>query len=148
MFRKLTDEVYASPQITLEDVARASGQGIALIVNNRPEGESADQTPGDAIEAAARQAGIAYLAVPVTHAGFSQWQVDAMAEALDDASGPVLAYCRSGTRSTLLWALAQAKRGGDPDAIAAAAAAAGYDVAAVRPLVDMLSANHGTPPRA
>ena len=143
MFRKLTDEVYASPQITVEDVAAAAEQGIALIINNRPEDESADQTPGDAIADAARQAGLGYLAVPVTHAGFSQWQVDAMAEALAAAPGPVLAYCRSGTRSTLLWALAQAKRGGDPEAIADAAAGAGYDIAGVRPLVDMLSATHG-----
>jgi uncharacterized protein (TIGR01244 family) len=63
-----------------------------------------------------------------------------MAEALEAAGGPVLAYCRSGTRSTLLWTLAQASLGADPDVIAAQAANAGYDVTAVRPLVDMLAA--------
>ena len=63
-----------------------------------------------------------------------------MSAALDGAEGKVLAYCRTGTRSTLLWALAQARAGRDPEAIAAAAAAAGYDVAPVRPAMDMLAA--------
>ena len=144
MFRKLTDGVYASPQIGVEEVAEAKALGVALIVNNRPEGESDDQTPGDAIEAAARAAGIAYVAIPVTHAGFSEPQVVAMREALDRAGdAPVLAYCRSGTRSTLLWALAEASAGADPAELAEAAAGAGYDLAPVAPLLDMLAAKGG-----
>ena len=115
-------------------------RGFALIVNNRPENEAADQVPGAAIEAAARSSGMDYCAIPVTHAGFSEEQVQAMAAALEEASGPVLAYCRSGTRSTLLWALAQAARGNDPDDIAARAAGAGYDVAPIRALIDGIAA--------
>ncbi|HEX9807239.1 MAG TPA: TIGR01244 family sulfur transferase, partial [Alteraurantiacibacter sp.] len=99
-----------------------------------------DQTPGAEIEAAAREAGIGYHAIPVTHAGFSEAQIDAMAEILAEADGTVLAYCRTGTRSTLLWSLAQAKAGHDPGEVAAAAAKAGYDVSPVRPLMDMLIA--------
>ena len=140
MFRKLTDSIYASPQISLEDVAEAAAMGVKLIINNRPEGESDDQVPGAEIEAAARTAGIDYVAIPVTHAGFSEPQVAAMAKALDGAAGPVLAYCRSGTRSTLLWALSEASQGGDPDALTNMAAKAGYDVIPVRPLMDMLKA--------
>ena len=140
MFRKLTDNIYASPQITLEDVAEAAAMGVKLIINNRPEGESDDQIPGADIETAARAAGIDYVAIPVTHAGFSEPQVVAMAKALDDAQGPILAYCRSGTRSTLLWALSEASQGGDPDALTNMAAKAGYDVSPVRPLMDMLKA--------
>ncbi len=140
MFRKITDQVFASPQIGLDEVAVAKAMGVVLIVNNRPEGESDDQTPGGEIEAAATAAGIDYLAIPVTHAGFSQAQVTAMAEALAGAQGPVLAYCRSGTRSTLLWALAEASRGGQPTVIAAKAAEAGYDISPVRAVVDMLAA--------
>jgi uncharacterized protein (TIGR01244 family) len=139
MFRKLSDRVLASPQIDLADVAAAAAQGVALIVNNRPEGESEDQTPGAEIEAAARAAGLGYVAIPVTHAGFSEGQVKAMAEALAGADGGVLAYCRSGTRSTLLWALAEASRGADPDTLARQAAEAGYDITPVRGLVDMLA---------
>lgn len=142
-FRHLTDDFWASPQIALEDVGEAKAQGIALIINNRPEGEAADQVPGDVIEAAARAAGIDYRAIPVTHAGFSEEQIRAMAAAIDEAGGPVLAYCRSGTRSTLLWALAQAVGGEAPDTIAARAAGAGYDVAPVRGLIDMLAARRG-----
>ena len=140
MFRQLTDTVFASPQIGLDEVAEAKARGVALIVNNRPEGESDDQIPGAEIEAAAKAAGIGYVAIPVTHSGFSEPQVKAMAEALQGASGPVLAYCRSGTRSTLLWALAEASRGADPAALSAQAAQAGYDLTPVRPLVDMLAA--------
>lgn len=140
MFRQITDQVFASPQIGLAEVAEAKAQGIALIINNRPEGESDDQTPGEEIAAAARAAGIGYVAIPVTHAGFSEGQVKAMTEALTQANGPVLAYCRSGTRSTLLWALAEASRGGNPEAITAKAAGAGYDITPVRALVDMLAA--------
>jgi len=140
MFRKLTDTVYASPQIGLAEVQAAAAQGITLIVNNRPEDESDDQTPGAAIETAARAAGLGYVAIPVTHAGFSEAQVGALAQALAAAPGPVLAYCRSGTRSTLLWALAEASRGTDPNLLATQAAGAGYDIAPVRAMCDMLAA--------
>jgi len=140
MFRKISDKVFASPQIGIAEVTEAAAQGITLIVNNRPEEESDDQTPGAEIEAAAKAAGLAYVAIPVTHSGFSEAQVKAMAEALADSQGPVLAYCRSGTRSTLLWALAEASRGANPSALAAQAANAGYDITPVRALVDMLAA--------
>ncbi len=139
MFRQIVEGVLASPQITLADVAQAKAMGVSLIINNRPEGESPDQVPGPEIEAAARAAGIGYVAIPVTHAGFSEAQVAAMRNALDEAQGPVLAYCRSGTRSTLLWALAEASSGADPEDLAAAAAQAGYDVAPIRALLDMLA---------
>lgn len=140
MFRQLTPHVFASPQITLADVDAAAAQGIGLVINNRPEGESDDQTPGGEIAAACAEKGIAYIAIPVTHAGFSQPQVVAMAEALAGTEGPILAYCRSGTRSTLLWALAEASRGAEPDELARLAGNAGYDLSPVRGLMDMLAA--------
>ena len=129
-----------SPQIGVDAVAEAKDLGVALIINNRPEGESEDQISGADIEAAARAAGLDYVAIPITHSGFSEPQVNAMAEALAGAKGKVLAYCRSGTRSTLLWALAESAQGGDPDALTNMAAKAGYDVSPVRPLMDMLKA--------
>jgi uncharacterized protein (TIGR01244 family) len=139
-FRQVTPSFSASPQITPSEVAQAAALGFTSIVNNRPEGEAGDQTPGAEIAAAARAAGMDYRAIPVSPGGFDESQVYAMAEALAEAGGPVLAYCRSGTRSTLLWALAQALDGGDPATIAADAAGAGYDVAPIRPLLEQLAA--------
>ncbi len=138
-FRRLEDGMFASPQIGVADVADARELGISLIINNRPEGESGDQTAGADIEAAARAAGMEYCAIPITHAGFSEPQVDAMIAALEAAQGSVLAYCRSGTRSTLLWALAQAGLGRSPDELARLAANAGYDLGPIRPMLDMLA---------
>lgn len=138
-FRKLSDAVWASPQIDESDVAEAGEHGFAMIVNNRPDGEAPDQPAGAAIEAAARKAGLAYRAIPVDHSGLGPSQVEAMRAALDEAGGPVLAYCRSGTRSTMLWALARAQTGDDPDAIARAARDAGYDVAPIRSALERLS---------
>ena len=92
MFRKIDDKTFASPQITLAEVAYAKALGIGLIINNRPEDESDDQTPGPDIEAAATAAGMVYAAIPVTHAGFSMTQVEAMQQALAQAGdAPVLA---------------------------------------------------------
>jgi uncharacterized protein (TIGR01244 family) len=138
-FRRLSETMLASPQIGLSEVEEAKAAGVALIVNNRPEGEAEDQVPGPEIEAAARAAGIDYLAIPIGHGGFSRPQVDAMAEALDEARGLVLGYCRSGTRSTFLWALAQASRGEDPETLTAAAGDAGYDLSPIRPAMDALA---------
>jgi uncharacterized protein (TIGR01244 family) len=138
MFRQLDETISVAPQISTDAVAAAAQQGVKLIINNRPDGESEDQTEGDAIEAAARSAGIDYVAIPVTHAGFSEWQVTAMSDALANATGPVLAYCRSGTRSTLLWALSQAAKGEHPAVLSEKAARAGYDLSSIGQMMDML----------
>jgi uncharacterized protein (TIGR01244 family) len=143
MFRRVTESFLASPQIAIADLAEAKAEGVTMVINNRPEGESDDQVSGPEIEVAARALGMDYRAIPVTHAGFSGPQVEAMAAALAASGGKVLAYCRSGTRSTLLWALASASTGGDPDTLTGQAAAAGYDVSPVRPLLDMLKARSG-----
>lgn len=139
-FRRLNENISVSPQLALEDVARAAALGMATIVNNRPDGEEPSAPQGDAIAAAAAAAGLNYVAIPIGHSGFSEPQVDAMIAAMEQAEGPILAYCRSGTRSTLLWALASAKQGEDPDSIARTAAQAGYDVSPIRSLIDMLAA--------
>ena len=140
-FRRLSDSMLASPQISKEDVAVASAQGVRLIVNNRPDGEEAGQPEGAAIEAAAHEAGLDYVAIPVSSAGFSQPQVEALRDALGKSEGKVLGFCRSGTRSTFLWSLAQAADGAEPDTVAAAARGGGYDVSPIRPAMDALYAN-------
>ena len=120
-FRRINERFLASPQISVADVAEAKAMGITLIINNRPDDEEPGQIDGAKIAAAAEASGIAYRAIPVTHAGFGQGQVDAMADAMTAADGPILAFCRSGTRSTLLWALASAKQGVNPSVIASQA---------------------------
>lgn len=147
-FRQLSETVWASPQIDVADVATAADLGFTMVVNNRPDGEAHDQPEGAAIEQAALAAGLQYLAIPIGQAGFGEPQVAAMADAISDAAnsasggagGKVLAYCRSGTRSTFLWSLAQATQGASPDAITASAAKAGYDVSPIRGGLDILAA--------
>ena len=90
-----------------------------------------EATPAE-IEAAAKAAGLGYIAIPITHQGFTEAQVAAMGDALDAAGGPVLAFCRSGTRSTLVWALAQGRAGGEFRTLARKAEAAGYDLSPIR----------------
>lgn len=135
MFRTLDDTISVFGQIEPEDVATAKEQGFTTIVNNRPENEQPGQPAGVAIEAAAKAAGLAYVAIPVDHSGFSERQVAAMADTLQKADGPVLAFCRSGTRSTYLWALARHSLGDDGEALIAKAAGAGYDLSAIRPIL-------------
>ncbi|WNO53832.1 TIGR01244 family sulfur transferase [Stakelama saccharophila] len=137
--RRIDDSLSVSPQIGPADVTEIARAGFTTIINNRPDGEETDQPEGDAIRTAAETLGLDYAEIPVTSAGFSHAQVNAMRAALDGAKGPVFAYCRSGTRSTNLWALAEAKAGGDPDTIVAKARAAGYDLTAIRPMLDALA---------
>ena len=139
MFGTLDPNFLASPQIAPADVARAKDLGVRAIINNRPDGEEPGAPQGADIEAAAREAGLGYAYIPVGHSGFSAAQLDALDHAMAEAGGPVLAYCRSGTRSTFLWALAQARAGNEPERIAAQAATAGYDVGPVRAMMDALA---------
>ena len=140
MFRTLDDSVMVAPQIAVADLADARARGVGIVVNNRPDGEAPDEPQGAEIEAAARAVGLDYVAIPIGHGGFSQPQVDAMADVLERADGSVLAYCRSGTRSTLLWSLARAKLGDAPDDLRAKAAQAGYELGPVDALLDMIAA--------
>jgi uncharacterized protein (TIGR01244 family) len=139
MFRRLDTHFLVAPQIAPEDLADAAALGVTSVINNRPDEEEAGQPAGQVIAIAAEQAGLAYTAIPVTHAGFSHAQVEAMVAALTDAKSGVLAYCRSGTRSTYLWALARAKMGEHPAVLTEKAEAAGYDLRPIRPMLDALS---------
>ena len=125
--RKIDERTYVSGQVDPADLPAIKAAGVAMIVNNRPDGEEPGQPAAAAIETAARAAGLDYRFIPVA-SGFSADQVDAMTEALDAAEGPVLAFCRSGTRSTFLWALARTRQGEEAEELMRNAAAAGYDL--------------------
>jgi len=132
MFRTLDSTISVFGQIDPEDVAAAKSQGFTAIINNRPDNEQPGQPSGAEIEAAAKAAGMGYVAIPVDHSGFNEGQVEAMVNALEAAPGPVLAFCRSGTRSTFLWALARHRLGDDSEQLIAKAANAGYDLSPLR----------------
>ena len=129
--RKVTEDFAVAPQISPEDMALAARQGFVLVINNRPDGEAPDQPSSAQMEAAAKAAGLAYVHIPV-RGGPTPDQVEAVAEAVADARGPVLAFCRSGTRSIITWSLGQAASGARPrDDLVRLGADAGYDLSAV-----------------
>lgn len=133
--RRIAEGFAVASQIAPEDLAELKDRGFVLVINNRPDGEEPGQPSSAQIASAAQAAGLDYCAIPVA-GGFPLEQVMQMADAIEDATGDVIAFCRTGTRSTLLWSLAQASRGRDPEQLAAAAAAAGYDIAPVRASLD------------
>lgn len=126
-FQQVTDDFLVAPQLEVGDLRAAQALGVRTVINNRPDGEVLGQPEGDAIAAAAQELGLRYFAIPVDHAGFSHAQIDALDGALGEGEGKVLAFCRSGTRSILLWALTQARRGMAPGTVEAAVRGAGYD---------------------
>ena len=127
-FRFVTDDFAVSPQISAADVGVAAARGFTLIVNNRPDGEAPGQPTGASVEAAARDAGLDYIHIPIAGRPSAE-QVEAMRAAVDGATGKALAYCRSGTRSIVAWALGQAASGAmGASELMRLGAAAGYDL--------------------
>ena len=129
-FNKVTDALSVSPQIGTGDMAAIRDAGYRAIICNRPDGEGADQPTFDEIEAAAKAAGLKVRYQPITSGMVRDEDAEAFGAALMELPGPVLAYCRTGTRSATLWSLSQAKSRPVPE-ILAATKAAGYDMAGV-----------------
>jgi len=124
---KLSESVSVSEQITSGDVPVIAAAGFKVIINNRPDGEVADQPTSDEVAEAARSAGLAYYHIPITAADYPGQDLELMASLLDNPEEPVLAFCRTGTRSTNLWLTT---RGGDAlDEAVTHARALGYDLA-------------------
>ena len=135
MPHQLEEKVLVSGQIDPSDVAQIKALGVTMIVNNRPDGEDAGQPLGADIEDAAQAAGIEYRSVPIIR-GIGPSDVEAMRDAFDScADGKVLVFCRSGTRSTLVWALARNEQGMAREDIEQAAAAAGVDLTPIAHLL-------------
>ena len=102
---------------------------MRTIVNNRPDGEDPGQLPAAEARRLAEAQGIFYHHIPITAATLSRADVDAFAATMRDAPAPIVAHCRSGTRSTLLWALTRMREGADPLSLIAEAAGRGIDIA-------------------
>jgi len=129
--RPVTDSFAVAPQLTPADLAEAARLGFKTVINNRPDGEQPGQPTSAEMEAAARAAGLDYVHVPVV-GGPGQAQVEQVVQAIADAPGPVLAFCRSGTRSIVTWSQGQYAQGlATRDDLIAQGRAAGYDLSGV-----------------
>ena len=125
--RRISDDYAVSPQISPTDIPVIVEAGFTTLICNRPDDEVGTELSAARMREAADAAGLRFVEIPVTHAGLDQAVVDDQHSAIEASEGPVLAYCASGTRSTIVWALTRAGED-DPARIIAAAAAAGYDV--------------------
>lgn len=136
--RPLTPDYAVSPQIDPEDFAAIKAAGYVRVINNRPDGEIPPSHRTDVMQAAAAAAGIDLVINPVIGGALTFANVEAQAEAIASASGPVLAYCASGNRSSICWALAKA--GSLPtDDLIAIPARFGYSLEGLRPQIDALA---------
>jgi len=131
--RQVTPDFAVAPQLSPGDLAQAAADGFRLVINNRPDGEAGDQPGGAEMEAAARAAGMDYVHIPVV-GGPTPSQVEQNRAAIAGAGGPVLAFCRSGTRSIVTWSLGQQAAGErSRDELVSLGAAAGYDLSGTLP---------------
>ncbi len=125
--RRLTDELAVTGQICPGDIPALAAEGIRAIICNRPDGEAPGQPAFAEVEKAAAANGVKIAYLPVTPAAISDDDAETFGKLLDELPKPALAYCRSGMRSTALWALSQAGTQPAQD-IVKAAAVAGYDL--------------------
>lgn len=135
MHRQLDDRTLVSGQIHPDDVPALKKLGVTLIVNNRPDNEDVGQPGSDDIEAAAQACGIAYRHVPIAR-GMGPSDVEAMREAMHSAGeGKLFAFCRSGNRSTLAWAVAKSEDGMSREDLDRCVSQAGFDLGPVSHLL-------------
>ena len=132
--RKVTDGFAVAPQIDEQDVSAIAEAGYKTLIANRPDGEGGiDQPRMGAIRTQAEALGLTFVAIPFSGAP-TRDILERFGAALAEAPAPVLAYCRTGTRSITAWALTHGGQG-MADEIVGAAAGAGYDLAQLRPLL-------------
>ena len=129
--KKLTDEVSVAGQISAADVAFIAEQGFKTIVCNRPDLEVSDQPTIEAVKQAAENLGLEVIFQPVSSNGMSEQDIKDFSVIADNVKTPMLAYCRTGTRCTILWALSEGAKGRPGDQIVALAANAGYDLSKI-----------------
>jgi sulfide:quinone oxidoreductase len=133
--RPLDEALSASPQIAPEDLPDIAAQGFRSVISNRPDGEEPGQPSAEDLRQAAEAAGLAFAHVPVVGGAISDQDVADFREALANLPQPVFGFCRTGTRTTTLWALANVASISADDLIARAKSA-GYDLGALRPRLE------------
>ena len=130
--KHLCPELAVDKQISVEDVELAKAQGFRSIINNRPDNEEPGQPSSADIAEAARRAGLAYVHIPVVPGQIEEAQIEAFDVALESLPQPILGFCRTGTRASMLWALCRCGTEG-PDAVCDTSLKAGYDLSAIKP---------------
>ncbi len=128
--KTINAEISVAPQITPDEVQQLADQGFRALICNRPDGEAADQPNFSEIEAAAKKAGLEIRNLPIVSGKVSDQDAADFGAAMQELPRPILAYCRTGTRSATLWSLSQANRMSVAD-ILAATKGAGYDMGSV-----------------
>ncbi len=144
MFHQLNSHFSVAGQLSVADMTTVAAAGYKVVINNRPDNEEPGQPSHADMAAAARAAGLLYSHIPVGRAGLDGTMIATMVAVLAAADkGPVLAFCRSGARSTMLWSVARAATGADVDVLMAEAARAGQDISG---MAEMLrSMKHDSP---
>lgn len=128
MQRQLDDKTFVCGQIRPEEVAAIKDLGVTMIVNNRPDNEDEGQPTSAEIEAATTAAGMEYRHVPIVR-GMGPADVEAMREAMSAVGdGKMVAYCRSGNRSALAWAVAKREDGVSAEELKRCAEGAGFSL--------------------
>lgn len=110
-YRQITEDYAVSPQISVEDVTLIKEVGFKSVICNRPDDEDPGQPGHDEIQRAVEAAGLTFQWIPVISGQMTPQNVEDQAAALEELPRPVLAYCRSGTRCTNLYAGIQQMRG-------------------------------------
>lgn len=136
--RQISPDYAVSPQIDVEDVKAIADAGFTTLICNRPDAEIPPSHHAAVMKERAEAEGLTFVFIPVTHQGLNATMVASQKAALDASEGPALAYCASGTRSSIVWSLGQAGEIAT-DEIIAATAKVGYDLAGLRPQLEALS---------
>lgn len=136
--RTLTPRYSVTPQISVEDIPAIVDAGFTTVICNRPDAEVPPSHQAAAIRAAVEAAGLTFLELPLTHQTMTPENVAQQRAWIDEAEGPILAYCASGTRCSVVWSLGQV---GDQsvDAIMETTRNAGYDLSGLRPTLDAMA---------
>lgn len=121
----------AAGALSADNIEALAAAGVKTIVNNRPDGEDPGQLPAGEAQALCAKHGIAYHHIPFVNATLTRAEIDAFEQILATGSQPVVAHCRSGTRSTMVWALTRVRHGDDPAALVALGVRNGVDIGAL-----------------
>jgi uncharacterized protein (TIGR01244 family) len=135
---ELAPGLTAAGALTRDHIEALAAAGTKVIINNRPDSEDPGQLDADEARRLCAAHGIAYHHIPFVGATLTAAHVDAMAAALKEANGPVVAHCRSGTRSTMVWALTRMREGEDAAALVALGARNGVDISGLPALAARL----------